>query len=134
MCLPINKAGLASLLAPIRSLKCGQRTALEHTSADFRLQQVQGPGASRELAEFTALECLGPKKLRRQCRASGTEASSFDPGRERVDARSGMGVRWPRQGEAGARRGAWPPGADGRLSEGLAAVRPGHAPPRARPI
>lgn len=74
MCLPINKAGLASLLAPIRSLKCGQRTALEHTSADFRLQQVQGPGASRELAEFTALEFLGPKKLRRQCRVSGTEA------------------------------------------------------------
>lgn len=122
MCVPVNKTGLASLLAPIRSLKCGQRTALEHTSADFLLQRVQGPGASRELAEFTALEFLGPNKLRRQCPARGTEAGSFGPGRERVDAGSGMGVRWPRQGAAGARRGAWPPGAGGRLSEGLAAV------------
>ena len=134
MCVAMNKTGLASLLASIRSLKCGQRTAVEHSSDDFLLQQVQSLRASRELAEFTALEFLGPNKLRRQCPASGTEAGSFGLGRERVDAQSRMGVRWPRQREAGARRGAWPPGAGGRLSEGLAAVRPGHAPPRARPI
>lgn len=88
MCVPMNKTGLASLLDPIRSLTCIQRTALEHTSDDFLLQQVQGPGASRELAEFTALEFLGPSKFRRQCSASGTEAGSFGLGRERVDARS----------------------------------------------
>lgn len=87
MCVPVNKTGLASLLAPIRSLKCGQRTALEHTSADFLLQQVQGPRASRELAEFTALEFLGPNKLRRQCPARGTEAC--DP-----LAREGKGWMW----------------------------------------
>lgn len=56
-------------------------TALEHTSDDFLLQQVQGPGASRELAEFSALEFLGPNKLRRQCPASGTEAGSFGLGK-----------------------------------------------------
>lgn len=91
MCLPINKTGLASLLAPIRSLKGGQRTALEHTPADFLLQRVQGPRASRELAEFTALEFLGPNKLRRQCPARGTEAGSFGLGRERMNVGSGWG-------------------------------------------
>lgn len=68
-----------------------------------------------------------------QCPARATETGFFGLGRERVDAGSRVGTRWARQGEAEARRGAWPPG-DRQAAVGLVAVRLGHAPLRAWPI
>lgn len=94
------------------------------------LQESQGPPCFEELAEFTALDFLGADKLRR---------GSVQPEAQRRHPLAWEGKGWPHRakwydGRERPKAGEVP-GLQGRQAAvGPASVKPGHAPPRARPI